>query len=122
MGRIKFVRVGNPFIAFLSIAIIALVLWLYVKCNPPPIQFRYNINDDSSGLIIHEYKATNGCSFVKEHNGLILHSAKRCKNSHFGSFYHWEDMANYRGTISFCPNCMKVELIQAYNDSVNSYR
>ena len=69
-----------------------------------------------------EYKATNGCSFVKEHNGLILHSAKRCKNSHFGTFYHWEDMANYRGTISFCPNCMKVELIQAYNDSVNSYR
>ena len=60
--------------------------------------------------------------FVKEHNGLILHSAKRCKNSHFGTFYHWEDMANYRGTISFCPNCMKVELIQAYNDSVNSYR
>ena len=43
MGRIKFVRVGNPFIAFLSIAIIALVLWLYVKCNPTPIQFRYNI-------------------------------------------------------------------------------
>ena len=122
MGRIKFVRVGNPFIAFLSIAIIALVLWLYVKCNPTPIQFRYNINDDSSGLIIHEYKATSGCSFVKEHNGLILHSAKRCKNSHFGTFYHWEDMANYRGTISFCPNCMKVELIQAYNDSVNSYR
>lgn len=79
MGRIKFVRVGNPFIAFLSIAIIALVLWLYVKCNPTPIQFRYNINDDSSGLIIHEYKATNGCSFVKEHNGLILIRPKDVK-------------------------------------------
>ena len=82
MGRIKFVRVGNPFIAFLSIAIIALVLWLYVKCNPTPIQFRYNINDDSSGLIIHEYKATNGCSFVKEHNGLILHSDQGWQYQH----------------------------------------
>lgn len=122
MGRIKFVRVGNTFIALLSVAIIALALWLYVKCNPTPTQFRYNINDDSSGLIIHVYKATNGCSFVKEHNGLILHSAKSCKNSHFGTFYHWEDIPNYNGTISFCPNCMKVEVIQAYNDSVNSYR
>lgn len=122
MSRIKFVRVGNTLIALLSITILAFTLWLYVKCNPTPTQFRYNINDDSSGLIIHEYKATNGCPFVQEHNGLILHSANRCKNSHFGTFYHWEDIPNYKGTISFCSYCMKIELIQAYNDSVNSYR
>ena len=122
MDRIKFVRVGNVFIALFCVCIIALGLWIYVSLNPTPLQFRYNISEDSNELIIHQYKATGGCTYVKEHNGLILHSAKRCNNSHLGKFYHWEDIPNYEGTITYCSYCMNNELIQAYNDSVNSYK
>ena len=52
MDRIKFVRVGNVFIALFCVCIIALGLWIYVSLNPTPLQFRYNISEDSNELII----------------------------------------------------------------------